>query len=230
MLNYSPKLILPFAMLCGFLTGCAVRSSILWPVTHGTHDELPQASARLLLLGDDRIVSLTAAQWLQQRGLHVITKPRVRRLLHEEQAFPLPARMDSTGLAELGERAGVQWVVVAESDHEIIGDMRPGAHDHEHDKADAVPTLYSTSVSIRGLATATTQVEWRGQAEFLFLGLVSAHRLDEAFHNLTCQALATAWGFRPPGQHEIASAAMCNPELHPAIPPITRPDRDYASY
>ncbi len=136
--------------------------------------------------------------------------------------------MDSADLAELGKRAGTQWVVVVESQHETIGDMRPGG-DH-HGEGDALPVLYSSSVTIRGLATATHRVGWTGRAEFLFLGTVSVHRLDEAFHNLTCQALATAWGFRPPGQHDIASAAMCNPEAHRPTPPTASPDQEYASY
>lgn len=229
MRNFPPGLILTFAVLCGVLAGCATRqATTIWPVTDGTHQNLPQPNARLLLLGDDRIVSSTAAHWLQQRGLDVITKSRVRRLLREQRTGPLLTGMDSAGLAELGQRAGAQWVVVAESQHETIGDMRPGG-DH-HGEGDALPTLYSSSVTIRGLATASHRVEWNGRAEFLFLGTVSVHRLDEAFHNLTCQALATAWGFRPPGQHEIASAAMCDPEPHQPPPPIPPPDLDYASY
>ncbi len=227
MWNCSPRLILTLTILCGFLTGCVARHSTIWPVTNGSHEELPQPQARLLLLGDDRIVSLTAAHWLQQRGLDVVLKSRVHRLLHTQHTHPLLMSMDAADLAELGKRAGAQWVVVAESDYETIGDMRAGAH--HHGEGDVLPTLFSASVRIRGLATATTAVEWKGQAEFLFLGLVSTHRWDEAFHSLTCQALATAWGFRPPGQHEIDSVAMCNPEPHRPIPPGTTPTLDYAS-
>lgn len=228
MWNGSPRLILTLAILCGVLTGCMARYTTIWPVTNGTHDDLPLPNARLLLLGDDRIVSLTAAHWLQERGLHVIRKSQIRGLLREQRTPPLLAGLDSAGLAELGKRAGAQWVVVAEGENETIGDMRPGAH--PSGEWDAFPTLYSTAVTIRGLATATDQVEWNGRAEFLFLGLVSEHRLDEAFHNLTCQALATAWGFRPPGRHEIASAAMCNPERIDRLLRAFPSDPEDASY
>ncbi len=228
MWNFSPRLILAFAILCGVLTGCAARHTTIWPVTDGTHDNLPRPDARLLILGDDRIVSLTAAHWLQRRGLDVVPKSRANRLLRTQQTIPSPTSLDSAALSELGRRAGAQWVVVADSDYETIGDMRPGARHHGEPKA--LLTLFSASVTIRGLATATTHVEWKGQAEFLFLGLVSTHRLDEAFHNLTCQALATAWGFRPPGQQEITSAATCNPEPPRPIPPSPSPEVDFASY
>jgi hypothetical protein len=32
---------------------------------------------------------------------------------------------------------------------------------------------------------------------------------DKSIRSLTCQALATAWGFRPSGQLEIPSSLMC---------------------
>jgi hypothetical protein len=36
-----------------------------------------------------------------------------------------------------------------------------------------------------------------------------AGRSDQLLRDLTCQALATAWGFRPSGQLDIPSALMC---------------------
>jgi hypothetical protein len=65
--------------------------------------------------------------------------------------------------------------------------------------------LQSTSVSIRGVNVGTSEVTWSGTARYP----QPVGGLDDALAKLTCQALATAWGFRPPGQHKLDSQAMC---------------------
>lgn len=66
-------------------------------------------------------------------------------------------------------------------------------------------TEYSASVSIRGVNVETSEVAWSGTARFS----KPVRGIEDALTKLTCQALATAWGFRPAGWHEFDSQAMC---------------------
>ena len=66
-------------------------------------------------------------------------------------------------------------------------------------------SLFHVSVTVRGLSVETGEAAFRGSAHY-------PHCVDlsgETFRILTCQAIATAWGFRPSGQLEIPSGLMC---------------------
>ena len=66
-------------------------------------------------------------------------------------------------------------------------------------------SLFHVNVTVRGLLVETGDTAFRGSAHY-------PHCVDlsgETFRNLTCQAAATAWGFRPSGQLDIPSSLMC---------------------
>jgi hypothetical protein len=66
-------------------------------------------------------------------------------------------------------------------------------------------SLFHVSVKVRGLSVDSGDTALRGSAHY-------PHCVDpsgETFRNLTCQAFATAWGFRPSGQLDIPSGLMC---------------------
>jgi hypothetical protein len=65
---------------------------------------------------------------------------------------------------------------------------------------------YTVDVTVRGVNGVTNEVEWKGNAHFPPL----SNPPENALVHLTCQALATAWGFRPSGQLEIPSEMMCS--------------------
>jgi hypothetical protein len=63
-------------------------------------------------------------------------------------------------------------------------------------------------VTVQGLLVESGETVFRGSAHY-------PHCVDlsgETFRNLTCQAAATAWGFRPSGQLDIPSSLMCRPD------------------
>jgi hypothetical protein len=61
------------------------------------------------------------------------------------------------------------------------------------------------NVSVRGLLVESGDTALRGSAHYPHCVDLS----DRTFRSLTCQALATAWGFRPSGQLDIPSSLMC---------------------
>ena len=64
---------------------------------------------------------------------------------------------------------------------------------------------YDVSVDVRGLSVKTGETMLRGSAHYPHCVDLS----DKTLRNLSCQAFATAWGFRPAGQLDLPSAMMC---------------------
>jgi hypothetical protein len=66
-------------------------------------------------------------------------------------------------------------------------------------------SIHGVDVTVRGVNVRTGQIEWQGRAHY-------PEGIDppaDALTMLVCQALATAWGFRPGGQLAIPSKLMC---------------------
>ena len=64
---------------------------------------------------------------------------------------------------------------------------------------------FNITVEVRGLSVERGGSVLRGNAHYPHC----VEHNDQTFQNLTCQALATAWGFRPSGQLEIPSHLAC---------------------
>ena len=67
-------------------------------------------------------------------------------------------------------------------------------------------TIYSGAVSVRGVDVETSEVLWTGNARY---PQQTGGGPEDTLMKLTCQALATAWGFRPAGDQAISSQSMC---------------------
>jgi hypothetical protein len=74
--------------------------------------------------------------------------------------------------------------------------------------------LFSVTVDVRGLSVQTGDTALRGTAEYPHCVDLS----EKTIRNLTCQAFATAWGFRPSGQLDIPSSLMCTTGQTDAVP------------
>lgn len=64
---------------------------------------------------------------------------------------------------------------------------------------------FNITVDVRGLSVEHGGSILRGNAHYPHC----VERNDQTVQNLTCQAFATAWGFRPSGQLEIPSHLVC---------------------
>jgi len=65
--------------------------------------------------------------------------------------------------------------------------------------------LYHVSVELHAVSVERGETALRGSAQYPNCVDLS----DKTTRSLTCQAFATAWGFRPSGQLEIPSSLMC---------------------
>lgn len=65
--------------------------------------------------------------------------------------------------------------------------------------------FFNITVDVRGLLVENQETTLRGSAQYPHC----VEHNDQTVQHLTCQALATAWGFRPSGQLEIPSHLAC---------------------
>jgi hypothetical protein len=78
-------------------------------------------------------------------------------------------------------------------------------------------SVYTASVFIRALDAETGEIQWTGNAH----SKDKFTNLKEGFHQLTCHALATAWGLRQPGL--TAAPTICPPGQNVMVSPEPPP-------
>jgi hypothetical protein len=166
-------------------------SGVRYPITSGSHTILPKPEQRILMWADAPVADL-AVQWLRVHHYSVIVMP-VEGLFRTS-----PIQHDfATRNAALAVAREMKAAIVLFVEREVTNE---GALI----ESDCGP-LFNVSVDVRGLSVQDEEQVLRGSAHY-------PHCIDvneKTLRSLTCQAFATAWGFRPAGQLEIPSSLMC---------------------
>ncbi len=170
-------------VLCLTLLACSNQAVYNTIHTDGSLTPPPvNEPLRLAVWGESSIVG-PATTWLQKRGATVIERSRLNQLLTEQQVQLRYTVDREANLLRLGKLAGVSVLVFAD------GNAIPG----------------HASVSVRAVDVETAVVLWSGSAQYI--GPLAS--VNYALEGLTCEALATAWGYRYPGLHKIPDSQHC---------------------
>ncbi len=166
-------------LACGILllNGCA---SVSLPLTEGFHTELPPPHTIALIWGSPPTVVTTATTWLLQQGLIVIEQSKLQQILAEAPNPEMPVGKDATVLKAAKSLGAKMVVFITQS-----GDVR------------------APIVAVRGVDVETTQILWSGSARY---PEYMKRPFSDLLVNLTCEALAAAWG-RECGKE----ASCCSP-------------------
>ena len=159
----------------------ACLSSIL---TSGSHTLLPSAQQRILIWGDP-LLARVADKWLRSHHYSNILMP---------PQIPYPPSDRQVALVAAAE-ANASFVLILE--REVL---KEGALIQA-----SCGALFNITVEVRGLSVERGGSVLRGNAHYPNC----VEHNDQTVQNLTCQALATAWGFRSAGQLEIPSHLAC---------------------
>lgn len=169
------------------LHGCTSKrqpAGIRFPITHGFHTHVPSEQQRILILGDPLLTKVTE-EWLRSHHYsHVLVSPQTAH-----------HGLDRETVLTLATQLQAEFVLLLEREELRIGALI------ESDCG----ARFNISITVRGLSLMSREPVFRGTAYYPHC--VEHHR--ETVQNLTCQALATAWGFRPSGQLEIPSSLAC---------------------
>ena len=155
------------------------------PVTDGFLKELPKPGTQTIVWGNDLSAVGVATTWLQKRGLSVIESSTLVVDVDKERAELGHTLLDEAGILQSAKKLGVQEVVFVDRG----GDYR------------------APMITVRGILIESGQIHWSGSARYTTF---ETRPPKDTLANLTCQALATAWNFRPPGtKWFVSSEAMC---------------------
>ena len=183
--------------------GCPSKApppGVRFPITSGSHHTLPTAQQRILVWGEPPLTEV-ALEWLLSHHYSAIMTP-------ERDSFQTPQASrrfaDRTVALAVAKEMKADFVLFLERE-----DSQEGALIEPQ-----CGPLFSVNVNVRGVSRESGDVTLRGNAHY-------PHCVDlsgETFRSLTCQALATAWGLRPPGQLDIPSGLMCTAGQTEPIP------------
>jgi hypothetical protein len=176
------------------MQGCPFKSpplSVRFPITSGSHTILPTAQQRILIWGDPPLADV-AVEWLRSHHYSSILMPEKGPFHTRQVSHSFSDRKVALVVAESMKADFVLFLESEKSKEGALIELQCGSF------------IY-VNVSLRVLSVESGETVLRGSAHY-------PHCVDlsgETFQNLTCQALATAWGYRPSGQLDIPSSLMC---------------------
>lgn len=200
--SHTQILIMALLLSFGVLSGCAYLPQ--YPITDGFHHTLPQTNTRIVIWGNHPAVTGTATTWLQKRGLRVVERARLLQIFEEQHIRLTHTPDDEAPILRVGKILGAGLVVFIDgsSTEGISSSYSVG----RYGGGGGSQSVYSGAVSVRGVDVETSEVLWTGTARY---PQQTGGGPEDTLMKLTCQALATAWGFRPSGDQAIASQSMC---------------------
>lgn len=166
-------------------------SGVRYPITNGSHTVLPTAQQRILIWADPPLADV-AEEWLRSHHYSTILIPHAGPLQAPQVSHRFSNRKAALAVAEEMKAEFVLFLEEEESKEGALIEPRCGP-------------LFSVSVFVRGVSIESGGTALRGSAHYPHCVDLS----EKTLRSLTCQALATAWGFRPSGQLDIPSSLMC---------------------
>jgi len=151
------------------------------PVTDGFHSRISDGNETIVIVGNNNTANSMATIWLQKRGLLVLERSQLDQILAEQQLRLVRSSDDEAMLLHVGRIAGASQIIFIDTT--------------------------SSTVSIRAVDLESGKIRWTGSAHYRD---VRFKEPGDSSRKLTCQALATAWGFREPGDIFIPSQQMCD--------------------
>jgi hypothetical protein len=181
------------------LAGCQSYNPL--PVTQadGSYVKLPDASTKAAVWGThpEAIRSLTT--WLSKQGLILIDDIKINQIGSDNRLRQPSTPFSNADVLKVGKIAGAKQVIFIDAD---VTTWQTTGIETVFGQS---PTIYTASIFIRALDTETGEINWNGQA----LSTDKFTNLREGMHQLTCHALATAWGLRQPGT--TTTPTICPP-------------------
>ena len=174
--------------------GCPSKSpppSLRFPITNGSHTILPTAQQSILIWGDPPLTDV-AMEWLRSHHYTNILMPDTGPFSAAQVSHNFSDRKAAFAVAKEMKAEFVLMLEREESKEGALIEPQCGF-------------LFSVSVNVQGLSVENGEVVLRGSAHYPHCVDLS----DKTSRSLTCQAFATAWGFRPSGQLDIPSSLMC---------------------
>jgi hypothetical protein len=194
------------------LAGCQSYNPHPVAQTDGSYIKIPDASTKAVVWGTppEAVQSLTTS--LLKRGVILVDGVKMNQMASDSR---LAQPLSNGDIFKLAKIAGAKQVIFIDTD--ITSWQRTGIIAVFGEP----PTIYTASIFIRGLDVEAGQIQWSGKA----VSIDKFTNLREGIHQLTCHALATAWGMRQPGT--TTAPTVCPSEQNVMV--LTEPPRKQRS-
>jgi carbonic anhydrase/acetyltransferase-like protein (isoleucine patch superfamily) len=169
--------------------GCRSYSTIETPITDGYHAKLPSPYTRAVVWGTRSDTVQSVSTWLLKKGILVVDQAKLMQVAADQKVSITGYQYVETDVLRTAKLVGARLVVFANAEvgsWEVLG--RDGV----------IPRnmkVYSGTISLRAVDVNTGEIEWSGKAQ----SSDRFNNLEEGISQLSCHALATAWGLRNPG-------------------------------
>jgi acylphosphatase len=177
--------------------GCQTYRSHPMTQTDGTYVKLPNASVKAVVWGTrpESVQSLTT--WLMKRGVTLVDDVKVNQMVSDIRVYQPVTTVSNAEIFKMGKTVGAKQIIFVDTD---VATWRTSEIEAFFGQAQ---NLYTASIYIRALDADSGEIQWSGKA----FSMNKFTNLKEGIHQLTCHALATAWGLRPPGS--TAASNIC---------------------
>jgi hypothetical protein len=171
------------------MTGCQTYNSHPLSQTDGTYVKLPNASVKAIVWGTRQESMQSLTTWLMKRGMTLVDDVKVNQMVNDLRMYQPATTISNAEIFKVGKTVGAKQIVFVDTD---VSTWHTGDFEAFFGQTQ---NLYTASVFIRALDADSGEIQWSGKA----FSMNKFTNLKEGIHQLTCHALATAWGLRPPG-------------------------------
>jgi hypothetical protein len=192
-MKMASSLQLAGAVLFVMLAGCQSHNTPLTSTTDGSYLRLPDNSTRALVWGTEPEAIKSLQTWLLKQRIPLIDDVKLNQLANEKG---LHQPVSNPDVLKLAKSLGANQVVFVDAD----------VYKSQKDEMLSLgqPVTFKVSIFVRALNAETGEIDWSGKAQ----STEPFTNLTEGIHQLTCHALATAWGLRSPGTTTASSVCL----------------------
>lgn len=193
-MRLDPSIRSAATVLFVILASCQSHNTPLTSTTDGSYLRLPDNSTRALVWGTEPESIKSLKTWLLKQRIPLIDDVKVNQLASEKG---LHQPVSNPDVLKLAKTLGANQVIFVDADvhksqrEEILSFL-------------SQPAIFKVSIFLRALNAETGEIDWSGKAQ----SSEPFTNLSEGIHQLTCQALATAWGLRSPGTATASSVCL----------------------
>jgi Protein of unknown function (DUF3365) len=194
-------------LLLVVLTGCQSPPAPLITETDGSYVRIPDSSTKAVVWGNDAEAVTSLKSWLLKRRIALIDETRIRQIAAE---MGLHNSLSNADVLKAAKIAGAKQVIF------VAADVSPSQSIATFGRGQR---RYNASLHIRAIDLDSGEIDWNGKAR----SSQPFTNLTDGMDQLTCHALATAWGLRQPGT--ATAASICLPGenvMVTAEPPTAR--------
>ncbi len=169
--------------------GCKSYSALEIPMTDGYHSKLPTAYTRAVVWGPRPDTVQSVSTWLLKKGILVVDQTKLMQAAADQKVSITGYQYLETDVLRTAKLVGARLVVFANAEigsWEVLG---------RYYLLPRTMKVYGGTISLRAVDVNTGEIEWSGKAQ----SVERFNNLEEGISQLSCHALATAWGLRNPG-------------------------------